>query len=252
MLIELSGVRILTDPLLTGRVTFLKRVSPVPDRADWADIDLVLISHLHHDHCDIASLRLLGPAVTLVVPAGSRDFFAARGFARIAELGIGDSWQHTTAGGGWVDITAVPADHDGFRAPRGPRAAALGYVISSPQARVYFAGDTDVFEGMGDLATGINLALLPVWGWGPNLGPGHMNPRTAADAVELLRPESVVPIHWGTYFPVGMGVWWPTRRSLLHTPPYEFARAVRDRRLDTRVIVTQPGHAVAGNPAGAG
>ena len=51
----------------------------------------------------------------------------------------------------------------------------------------------------------VELALLPIWGWGPSLGPGHLDPEEAARVVALVEPQVVVPIHWGTYLPIGVG-----------------------------------------------
>src|SRR5436853_106820 len=70
--------------------------------------------------------------------------------------------------------------------------------------RVYFAGDTDIFDGMRYIAPGLDVALLPVWGWGPSIGEGHMDPRAAAEAAAVLHPRAAVPIHWATYYPAGM------------------------------------------------
>ena len=70
--------------------------------------------------------------------------------------------------------------------------------------RVYFAGDTDLFPGMEEAIGPTDLSLLPVWGWGPTLGEGHLDPRAAAEAARRLRPRVAVPIHWGTFFPMGL------------------------------------------------
>jgi L-ascorbate metabolism protein UlaG (beta-lactamase superfamily) len=81
----------------------------------------------------------------------------------------------------------------------------------------------------------LDVALLPVWGWGPSLGRGHLNPRTAAETLRLLRPRVAVPIHWGTYFPIGRG----GRR--LADPPHEFARHAAELAPDVEVRVLKPG-----------
>ena len=98
----------------------------------------------------------------------------------------------------------VPAEHDRGRAPFGVSGQPVGYVVEGTQT-AYFAGDTDLFEGMADLGA-LDVALVPIWGWGPGLGPGHLDPVGAARAVGLLRPRVVVPIHWGTYFPLHLGL----------------------------------------------
>ena len=107
--------------------------------------------------------------------------------------------------------------------------------------RVYFAGDTDVFKEMAQL-TGIDLALLPVWGWGPRLGPGHMDPRRAAEALSVLRPRAAVPIHWGTLWPMGLGRVLPNR---LQQPPIDFALYATELAPEVQVFVTPPGRTVA-------
>jgi L-ascorbate metabolism protein UlaG (beta-lactamase superfamily) len=73
----------------------------------------------------------------------------------------------------------------------------LAYVIGGRQ-QAFFAGDTDLFDGMADLAGGLDVALLPIWGWGPRIGRGHMDPERAARAAALLDPRVAIPIHWGT------------------------------------------------------
>jgi L-ascorbate metabolism protein UlaG (beta-lactamase superfamily) len=98
--------------------------------------------------------------------------------------------------------------------------AALGYLIRGSR-QIYFAGDTDLFEGMATLAPRLDIALVPIWGWGPSLGPGHLDPRRAAEALRLLRPRLAVPIHWGTYYPL-----WPgrSRSAFLTSAIHEFQR----------------------------
>ena len=236
VLVEMGGARILTDPVLFDRVKVLRRaVSPLPPEL-YHRIDAVVISHLHLDHLDIPSLRLLGMGTTLVVPRGAGRLLRRWGFENVIELPIGQS---VDIGG--VHVTATPAAHSGFRPPFGPNAQAVGYLIQAGGERVYFAGDTDVFKEMADL-TGIDLALLPVWGWGPRLGPGHMDPRRAAEALGVLRPRAAVPIHWGTLWPMGMGRVMPHR---LQQPPIDFARYAAELAPEVRVFVTPPGASVA-------
>jgi L-ascorbate metabolism protein UlaG (beta-lactamase superfamily) len=237
VLLEMGGARVLTDPVLFDRITMLRRaVSPLP-RELYRDIDAVVISHLHLDHLDVASLRLLGTNVPLIVPRGAGSLMRKFGFREVAELPRGESM---TVADGRVRITSTRAAHSGFRPPFGPSAEAVGYVLEESSESVYFAGDTDIFPEMSDLC-GIDLALLPVWGWGPRLGPGHMDPRRAAEALGVLRPRAVVPIHWGTLWPMGMGRVMPHR---LQQPPLEFAAHAAAMSPDVRVLITPPGETV--------
>ena len=231
-LIDLDGVRLLTDPLLCKRVAHLRRLWPLPDPAAWRDPDAVLISHLHLDHLDLPSLRQLGPT-TVVLPTGAARLL--RGWpGPIVELRPGDE----TRVGGLV-VRATPATHDGGRRPFGPRATPMGFVVRGSR-RVYFAGDTDIFPGMAEIGP-LDMALLPVAGFAPRLGPGHMDARRAAESLRLLRPRLAVPIHWGTICPIGFG--W-RRWSYLVEPPRAFARHAAELAPEVDVRVLQPGEAI--------
>lgn len=233
-LIELDGVALLTDPLLRGRVAHLRRqVAPV-DMSLTARLDAVLISHLHHDHLDLASLRLLGPDTRLLVPAGAGAWLRGEGFTEVGELSAGE-----TARVGALTVTAVQAHHDAGRLG-GPRAEPVGYLLRGSSS-VYFAGDTELFEGMAGLIErppGLDVALLPVAGWGPTLGPGHMGPLDAARAAGLLRPRMAIPIHWGTLLPIGLARRW---RARLGDPPRLFAEHAARLAAGVEVRILEPG-----------
>ena len=189
----------MTDPVLRAHVGHLRRLAPV-ELPPLAGLDAVLVSHGHLDHLDPPSLARLGRRQRIVVPAGAAGPLLRRGFERVEQVGAGDAVRVGT-----VVVRAVHADHPGRRlGPLSPAAPALGYVVAGSR-RVYFAGDTDLFAGMADVSPGLDLALLPIAGWGPRVGPGHLDPRRAAEALRLLRPRVAVPIHWGTLAPVWPG-----------------------------------------------
>jgi L-ascorbate metabolism protein UlaG (beta-lactamase superfamily) len=243
MLIEIAGTRILTDPLVFERLLILRRVGSRLDPALHGNLDAVLISHLHVDHLHIRSLVQIGRDTRVIMPAGGERLLVDRGFTRVEGVRPGDRVDV-----GPVRVTATYAEHDGKRPPLGPTAPALGFVLEEGTTKVYFAGDTDVFPAMVDLAPDLDVAMLPVWGWGPRLGHGHMNPRRAAEALRLLQPRYAVPIHWGTRWPFGMGRVVPGR---LTDPPREFARFARRYSPGVRVLLTPPGQPVAFDPDGA-
>jgi L-ascorbate metabolism protein UlaG (beta-lactamase superfamily) len=242
MLIELGGTRILTDPVLFERLLVLRRVASRLDPGLHGDPDAVLISHLHVDHLHVRSLLRLGRDTRIVMPAGGEGLLRRRGFTRVEGVRPGEAIDV-----GPVRVTATFADHDGRRPPLGPVAPALGFLLEEGPTRIYFAGDTDVFPGMADLAPDLDVAMLPVWGWGPRLGHGHMNPRRAAEALRLLVPRYAVPIHWGTLWPYGLGHVVPGR---LTDPPREFARFARRYAPSVQILLTPPGTPVSFDPGG--
>jgi len=233
-LIELDGVRLLTDPLLRNHLGHLRRHGPAPDPEALRHVDAVLISHLHFDHLDVPSLRRLPRGVRMLVPRGAGGFLRRQGFPGAEELAPGDR-----ADVGGVAVAAVPAVHDRRRRPYagGPEADAIGFVAGG---RVYFAGDTDLFDEMAAFAGRVDVALLPVAGWGPRLPEGHLGPETAAQAAALIRPAVAVPIHWGTMRSVGARADGDAR-----APALAFAAAVEALGLATAVRILMPGEAVS-------
>ncbi len=182
--VELDGTRVLTDPLLRRRVFHLRRVSKVTPQ-DLGALDGVLVSHVHYDHLDLPSLRRLPATRRSWCPEGPGLLGGGRDV--LVEAAVGDEIPL-----GNIVVHAVHAVHTSRRA-LGTKTEPLGYVIAGSK-RVYFPGDTDLFPGMADLAP-VDVALVPIWGWGPTLGPGHLDPRTAAEALRVIRPRIAVPIH---------------------------------------------------------
>ena len=187
------------------------------------------------------------------------------------ELHAGES-----ANVGALVVTAVPARHDGRRrpGPRGQHAETLGYVASGRRRTVYFAGDTELFEEMASLAPArdpdgtprqlpphdlerngprpddrasdqaprIDVALLPVAGWGPTLGAGHMDPLDAARAARLIEPRIAIPMHWGTLLPIGLA---GRHGDRLGDPPRIFAEHLASLAPGVEVRILQPGQETA-------
>jgi L-ascorbate metabolism protein UlaG (beta-lactamase superfamily) len=230
--VDLDGVRLLTDPLLRTRVAHLRRSTPVNARA-LRGLDAVLISHAHYDHLDLPSLDKLGKKIPVVVPRGLGGLLRKRKFESVLEVEVGETFAI-----GELAIRAVRAEHDRGRGPFGASADPLGYVVSGSRS-IYFAGDTDLYDGMHELGP-VDVGLIPIWGWGPSLGSGrHLDPARAAEAVARIRPALVVPIHWGTYFPIHLGL--AGRPGFVDVPPVEFAAALKEQGAETRVEVLRPG-----------
>ena len=179
VLVDIDGVRLLCDPVLRTRVAHLRRHVPVPAGL-VRGVDAVLLTHLHQDHLDLPSLERLGRDLPVVLPRGAARLLRRRRFTHVVEVAVGESIRI-----GAVDVLATAAEHDGARPPFGPTVQALGFVVQGSR-RVYVAGDTGLFPEMTRIGP-LDAAALPVGGWGPNLGPGHMDPAQAAEAVTLVR-----------------------------------------------------------------
>jgi L-ascorbate metabolism protein UlaG (beta-lactamase superfamily) len=233
--VDLDGVRLLTDPLLRNRVAHLRRSTPVAARTRRG-VDAVLISHAHYDHLDLPSLEKLGKKIPVVIPRGLGGLLRKRRFESVLEVEVGE-----TLAIGDLKIRAVPAEHDGSRSPLGASANPLGYIVEGSKS-IYFAGDTDLFDGMAELGP-VDVGLIPIWGWGPDLGSGgHLDPARAAEAAARVRPALVVPIHWGTYFPIHLGLRGPP--GFVDLPPAEFVVATQAAAPDVSVHVVRPGESL--------
>jgi len=220
VVIDVDGTRLLTDPVLRRRIWHLRRDAAV----DPGDVDGILVSHTHFDHLDRGSLGRFDGSVPIVAPTGTAELLRSWGHSQVREADAGDELEL----GGLV-VRATPAEHESSRGPFSARAASLGYVVQGSTS-VYFAGDTDLFDGMAELGP-LDVAVLPVSGWGPKLPPGHLDPRGAAQALRLLRPKVAVPVHWGTYRT-------PLAARPDDAPAVEFARAAAElaSEVDIRVL----------------
>jgi L-ascorbate metabolism protein UlaG (beta-lactamase superfamily) len=230
VLIDQASTRMLTDPLVRRRIAHVVRRAPAPRLEALSSLDAILISHAHADHLDVPSLRRLAPAAHVIAPRGCAPILRRAGAREVIELSAGGRCDV-----GAIGVEAVHAEHDGRRHPLGRRMPALGFLLDGP-ARIYFAGDTDLFDGMRELAGRVDVALLPIWGWGPRLPAGHLDPATAARAVALIQPAIAIPIHWGTMRSLGARIGHDPR-----APALAFAEAVASLAPATDVRILLPG-----------
>ena len=236
LLVEMDGMRLLTDPVFRPYIYHLRRTSPSPDAAAYRDVDAVLISHLHYDHLDIPTLKTLGDVPLIYVPSGAGALLERQGIRHYKEVSLGDTFNVRT-----VKIQAVPAYHTSSRRPLGLEADCLGFVLRG-SGSIYFPGDTQIFSEMADFSQNLDLALLPVWGWGPDKGRLHMGPKEAAEALTLLHPRLAVPIHWGTYVPLGMA--W-LRLGFTYFPPLDFSMRAQQTAPDVTVRILSQGESIS-------
>lgn len=248
--LDVGNARLVTDPLLGEHAGILRRRGGrAPTVADWAGADAVLVSHLHHDHAHAASLRSTG-APALMAPANTR--WADR--RDVPAIGLRPRQWWSPAGIPDVRVRVVPAVHGERPMPHRPNAA-NGFVVVSAAAkaaalgesgghtlRIWFAGDTELFPDMTrlpELAGGpIDLALVPIGGWGPRLSGGHMDPTQAALACALVGARRAIPIHWGTlHAPFGQHL----PRGWMDHGGASFAAALRRAAPECEAVVLTPG-----------
>jgi L-ascorbate metabolism protein UlaG (beta-lactamase superfamily) len=224
--------RILTDPLLTATLLHLRRrVGPVPHRLT-SPVDAALVSHLHMDHLHFRSLALLDAGTPLLVPRGAARLLR-RSPLEVVEVSVGDVVPVAGA-----TVTVVPAVHADARWPLSRvHADSIGFVIRG-EGSTYFAGDTSLFPQMADIAESLDVALLPVGGWGPSLRGHHMDPADAAECLAMLGAGVAVPIHYGTFWPRGLS---KVRTHLFHEPGRAFAEHSRKMAPHVDVRVLAPG-----------
>ena len=235
VLIEVDNLRILTDPVLREGLGPVRRQVRAVLPELFEDLDAIFISHGHHDHLDPPSLRRIPGKPTIIVPRGFGTIARRLDLGPVEEVEPGDRLSIDR-----VRFEVTYADHSGRREPFGPVGPAMGCVVIGSRT-VYFPGDTDLFPAMGDLIGRLDVAMLPVWGWGPTIGVGHMNPVRAAAAAAILRPRLAIPIHWGTFYPAGM------RRIVpqpFDAPGRDFEDALRRFAPDVPAHVIEPGESI--------
>ena len=230
VVVEIDNVRLAADPVLGRRVAHLTRENPVP-RSALGQIDSVLVSHVHLDHLDTTSLRQFDRTLPVVVPLHAGAILRRRGFCRVLEVEPGET---VVVRDVRVDVTR--AEHGTVRRYVRATSSAVGFVIRGSND-VYFAGDTDLFDEMRDLRP-LDVALLPIAGWGTRLPPGHLDAVRAAEALTLLEPRYAVPIHWGTYAP-------PFGARPADDPAEAFRAAAAELAPAVRVVTLREGESLS-------
>lgn len=206
--LQTNGATIITDPVFSKRASPLSFIGPKRVRQpgvrleDLPPIDLVLLSHNHYDHCDLASLRSIARRFDsiMVTPLGNRRMGTAAGFRRIVEL---DWWQATDAAP--HPVTVTPAQHFSARTPFDRNRALWGsFMLEVDGRRLFFGGDSGYgahFAAIRERLGAADLALLPIGAYQPRwfMKEIHMNPEEAVRAHLDLASARSIGMHFGTF-----------------------------------------------------
>jgi L-ascorbate metabolism protein UlaG (beta-lactamase superfamily) len=201
--IDLGPVRVVTDPILRRHLPPLRRRGTAPYASAWRGAAAVLLSHLHHDHADLRSLRRLGGVPVYTSTANAR-WLRSRGLVGVP---LEEGRWHPLTPGGEVEVALVHAVHRSRPMPHRPNDA-NGHLLRTPEATIWVAGDTSLYDGIADLpdlaGTPVDLAVVPIGGWGSRLSGGHMGPREAAEACAMVGARTAMAVHWGTLHVPGL------------------------------------------------
>jgi L-ascorbate metabolism protein UlaG (beta-lactamase superfamily) len=224
LVVEIDGVRILTDPVWCERASPVqfagpKRFHPVPISIDQLPkLDAVLLSHDHHDHLCPSSVAALGklrvPFVTSLGVGMHLERFGVNP-RDITEL---DWWEETKVSDGALTITATPAQHFSGRGLR-DRGTTLwsSFVLSTPKRRVFYSADTGPTKELADIAARFgpfDLSMIEIGAWHPSWGSIHLGPQHALEAFSQLGGGTFLPIHWST-FDLALHIWDEPAETLL-------------------------------------
>jgi L-ascorbate metabolism protein UlaG (beta-lactamase superfamily) len=238
--VELGRVRVATDPLLSDRLLHLRRYAASP-AASAARADVVVVSHLHHDHFHVPSLLRFPHDVPIVVPHGGERLLGEDRRRTVLPADPGDVVHVAGA-----TITVLPATHDGSRGGWSRlRAPALGFKVEADEHSFWFPGDTELRDDMAS-AGPVDLALVPIGGWGPTLADGHMHPEAGAEAVLRVGARWAIPVHWGTFWPRGLRRVAPSNHHRLFVDPgHRFLDAMAQLEVETTPVLAQHGRRLA-------
>jgi L-ascorbate metabolism protein UlaG (beta-lactamase superfamily) len=253
VLIEIDGLRVLTDPVWAKRASPSqlagpKRFQPVPvPLRAMPPIDLVVVSHDHYDHLDYMAIRALAKRdVPFVTSLGVGAHLEAWGVRpeRIAEL---EWWETYSLPGTGLTVTAAPSQHFSGRSLHDRNATLWSsMVIRSPKHAVFFSGDTGLtteYRAIRERLGPFDLVMLEVGAFHPAWGDIHLGPENALKALGLLGSSPFLPIHWGT-FSLAMHAWDQPAEALLTLGPKAGAQLVMPRLGEP----VEPAHAEDAKP----
>jgi len=205
VMLELDGVRILTDPVLSDVVSPVP-VGPTRMHAppialrDLINVDAVVISHDHYDHLDMKAVQQLAAHGThFHVPLGIGAHLE-RWNVPAAQIHEMEWWESANVKG--VTIHCTPARHYSGRKRMDNSTLWSSWVIRGSQHSAYFSGDTGYsphFREIRNRLGPIDLTLLKVGAYGETWLDIHMDPETAVQAHLDLGGKTLLPVHWATF-----------------------------------------------------
>lgn len=233
-LIQTNGLNFLTDPVFSLRVSPSQRIGPKRVRKPGLalnalpKIDVVLISHNHYDHMDLAALLALQERFQplFLTPLGNRSILQKAGLRRVTE----NDWWDTHLLGDGTEVITTPAQHWSGRGLLDRNQALWsGFVVRTPKRQLFFAGDTgyaDHFQQIRQRLGPIDLALLPIGAYAPRwfMKDQHMNPEDAVRAHLDLQARASIGTHFGTF---------QLTDEAIDAPLIELGEAVKKYAVDT-------------------
>jgi L-ascorbate metabolism protein UlaG (beta-lactamase superfamily) len=232
MLVEIDGVRILTDPVWGPRASPSalvgpKRFQPVPiSLREMPPVDVVVVSHDHYDHLDYPTIRALAktsvPFVTSLGVGAHLEYWGVQA-ERITEL---DWWESYTVPNTGVVLTAAPSQHFSGRGLKGRNSTLWSsFAVRSPGHSVFFSGDTGLtteYRSIRERLGPFDVVMLEVGAFYPAWGDIHLGPDNALKAHAMLGGV-FMPVHWGT-FALAMHAWDQPAERLLELAPHTGAQ----------------------------
>jgi len=208
-LVQFAGLNLLTDPVWSERVSPVTFAGPKRVHApgiafeQLPHIDVVLVSHNHYDHLDLATLKRLHAAhrPLFVTTLGNKEFLEGEGLTNVVEL----DWWQTHAARPDLQVTVTPAQHFAARG-LGDRFKTLwgGFALTTPHGKLYFAGDSGYFDGFKQVGAKLgpfDLAFIPIGAYEPRwfMEPVHVTPAEALQVHKDVRARRSLAMHFGCF-----------------------------------------------------